>query len=127
MKTLKLKNDIKELYHINSTIHNEVKIEDFQLDLIIEEIFSNIINYSNADYIMINYNFDNENNTIYLEFIDNGIPHNPLLKEDPEKVDNIEEARIGGLGIYLTKNIADKIEYHNINNENHLKIIKKVK
>ena len=61
-----------------------------------------------------------------MEFIDNGTVFNPLLKEDPKFPDCIEDAEIGGLGIYLTKKLADELEYNHINDENHLKIIKKV-
>ena len=39
---------------------------------------------------------------------------------------NIEEAEIGGLGIYLTKELADELEYQYENDENHLIIIKNV-
>ena len=35
--------------------------------------------------------------------------------------------QIGGLGIFLTKQIADDISYEYLNGENHLKITKKVK
>ena len=61
-----------------------------------------------------------------LEFIDYGIEFNPLSKENPKTPDNIDDALIGGLGIFLTKQIADELDYSYINGENHLKIIKKV-
>ena len=64
--------------------------------------------------------------TLTLEFIDNGIEFNPLLKECTLP-DNIDEAKIGGLGIHLTKEMADELDYQYMNNENHLKIIKTVK
>ena len=67
-----------------------------------------------------------EGSTLTLEFIDNGIEFNPILKEDYEIPNDIDEADIGGLGIFLTKEMADGLEYHHINGENHLKIIKKV-
>ena len=68
-----------------------------------------------------------ENQKLILEFIDNGIPFNLLLKENPVLPDNIEETKTGGLGIFLTKQIADYIYYEYVDNENHLKIVKKVK
>ncbi|MER2014226.1 MAG: ATP-binding protein, partial [Methanobrevibacter sp.] len=64
--------------------------------------------------------------TLTMEFIDNGFEFNPLLKEDPVLPDNLDEAQIGGLGIFLTKELADELEYHYENGENHLIIIKKV-
>ena len=124
MKSIDLKPEIKELYTLNEFILNELSKENLQVNLIVEEIFSNIINYSKTDFITVNLEFDKA--TLTLEFIDNGIEFNPLLKEDPKAPDNIDEAQIGGLGIFLTKQMADEIDYHYINGENHLKIIKKV-
>jgi anti-sigma regulatory factor (Ser/Thr protein kinase) len=67
-----------------------------------------------------------DNPTLTIEFIDNGIEFNPLLNENPNLPDTIEDAEIGGLGIFLSKELADELEYDYINGENHLKIIKKV-
>ena len=125
MNSITLKPELSELYTLTEFVSNELPQENIYINLIVEEVFVNIVDYSKADFVIVDVEY--KNGEVMLKFIDNGIEFNPLLKEDPEKVDNIEEARIGGLGIYLTKNIADKIEYHNINNENHLKIIKKVK
>lgn len=61
-----------------------------------------------------------------MEFIDNGIEFNPLLKKDPTFPNDVDEAKIGGLGIFLTRKIADEVTYAHVNGENRLKIIKKV-
>lgn len=124
MNSLKLNVDQNELYTLNNFIEKIIKKKDVQVDLIIEEIFINIVNYSNSDFIIVNTDF--KDSILTLEFIDNGIQFNPLLKEDPNISDNIDDAQIGGLGIFLTKEMADEIDYHYINGENHLRIIKKV-
>ena len=124
MNTITLKPELKELYALNEFILNEIPHEDLQVNLIVEEIFANIVNYSKTEFITVNAEY--ENSTLTLEFIDNGIEFNPLLKENPNIPESIDEAQIGGLGIFLTKEIADEIDYNYINCENHLKIIKKV-
>ena len=43
-----------------------------------------------------------------------------------EAPETIDEAQIGGLGIFFAKEMADELYYHYTNGENHLKIIKKV-
>ena len=125
MNSLKLDLDVNELYYLNEFVKSLIGRVDFQVELILEEIFVNIVNYSKGDYIHINATFENQELTI--EFVDNGIPFNLLVKEDPKLPDNIEEAEIGGRGIFLTKQMADNIEYEYDGNENHLKIVKKVK
>ena len=116
--------DINELYRLNEFVNNLIQKEDFQVDLILEEVFANIVEYSNSEFVDVYADFENE--TLTMEFVDNGIPFNPLLKEDPDFPDNIDDAKIGGLGIFMTKETADELNYQYINGENHLKIIKKV-
>ena len=124
MKTISLQPELNELYRLNDFIIDNLKEENLKLNLIAEEVFVNIVNYSNADFIKVNVEF--ETPTLTMEFIDNGIEFNPLLKEDPKAPETIEEAQIGGWGIFLAKEMADEIYYQHINGENHLKIIKKV-
>ena len=124
MKSIKLNLDINELYILNDFVNSIIGKQDFQVELIVEEIFTNIVSYSNSDYIKVNASFDDSQ--FEIEFVDNGIPFNILLKKDPELPDNIDDAKIGGLGIFLTKQMADKIIYQYKNNKNRLKIIKNV-
>ena len=124
MNSITLKPELNELYALNEFILNELGEKNIQVDLIVEEVFVNIVDYSKTDFIIVNAEFDKL--TLTVEFIDNGIEFNPLLKENPPLPDNIDEAQIGGLGIFLTKEMADELYYHYTNGENHLKIIKKV-
>lgn len=124
MNSITLKPELSELYTLNEFILNEFPQENIQVNLIVEEIFVNIVNYSKAEFINVNVEY--ERPTLTLEFIDDGIEFNPLLKEDQALPNNIDEAKIGGLGIFLTKQIADELDYHYLNGENHLKIIKRV-
>ena len=82
MKSITLNLDIKELYKLNEFIEGILQKQDFQIELIIEEIFANIVNYSNSDYIKVNADYDDS--TLTIVFIDNGIEFNPLLKENPD-------------------------------------------
>ena len=124
MNSITLKPEIKELYVLNEFISNELHEKNLQVNLIVEEIFVNIVNYSKTDFITVRAEY--EKPTLTVEFIDNGIEFNPLLKEDYETPESIEEVGIGGLGIFFTKEMADELEYHYENGENHLIIIKNV-
>lgn len=121
MNSLRLKVALNELYTLKDFVEKNYK-EDITVNLVIEEIFVNIVNYSNAEYIIVNLEYDND---LMIEFIDNGIEFNPTSQKSPKKPDNIEEAQVGGLGILLAKSFADELIYAYENGENHLKIIKK--
>ena len=124
MNSITLKPELSELYTLTEFILNGLPQEDLQVNFIVEEIFVNIVNYSKTEFVTVNVEYTPP--TLTLEFIDNGIKFNPLLSEDPSQSDNIDEVKIGGLGIFLTKEISDELHYHHINDENHLKIIKNV-
>ena len=92
-----------------------------KINIIIDEIYSNIVNYSKANLAEIRYSI--ENGKIVLSFIDNGFPYNPLEMVDPDITLSAEERDIGGLGIFIVKKMADTIEYKYEETKNILKVI----
>ena len=124
MNSITLKPEIDELHKLNEFVRDELPEENLHVSLIVEEVFVNIVDYSKTEFIIVNIEY--YNSAVTLEFIDNGIEFNPILKEDYVLPDTIDEAQIGGLGIFLTKELADELDYHYTDGENHMKIIKKV-
>ena len=124
MNSISLKPEINELDTLNEFILNELPEENLQVTLIVEEVFANIVNYSNTEFIIVNAEYKKPALTI--EFIDNGFEFNPLLKEYDGPPYAVNETQLGGAGIYLAKEMADEIEYHYENSENHLIIVKNV-
>ena len=124
MSSISLKPEIDELDTLNEFILKEMSEENLQVTLIVEEVFVNIVNYSNAESVTVNVEYEKPELT--LEFVDDGLEFNPLLKEHGGPPYAVNENQLGGAGIYLTREMADEIEYHYENNENHLIIIKKV-
>lgn len=123
MNSLKINPDLNKLHDVMNFINEQVPTKDIKLDLVIEEIFVNIVNYSKADFVKINADYD-DNSIMSIEFIDNGTEFNPLEQDSPDFPECIEDASVGGLGIFFVKNFADELSYDHIDGENHLKIIK---
>lgn len=96
----------------------------FQLELAVEEIFVNIVNYSNADSVRVMATVFEEPLVVSIQFIDDGIKFNPLEKEDADVHLDIEEKPIGGLGLILVKKNVDEISYEYLDNKNSLTIKK---
>lgn len=100
----------------------------YQMNLALEEIFVNIVNYAyenNNGKIEIAYDLNKDEKLIKIKIKDKGKEFNPLEVKDPDLKAPAKERQIGGLGIYIVKNIVDDIKYQRINNENVLEIIKK--
>ena len=64
--------------------------------------------------------------SVVITFIDNGVPYDPLKKDDPDITLSAEEREIGGLGIYMVKKTMDEISYEYNDGQNILKIRKHI-
>jgi anti-sigma regulatory factor (Ser/Thr protein kinase) len=95
-----------------------------QISIAVEEIYVNIAHYAYNPEVggaAIRIAVGDE---IIIEFEDKGKAYNPLLKEDPDITVGAEEREVGGLGIFMVKNIMDAVEYRHEDGKNIL-IIKK--
>lgn len=118
-----LLNKLETINQITKKSKNEIRI-------ICEEILINIVNYAYIENkevgkMTIKYDFDIEKKQLLIDFIDYGIEFNPLEKENPDINADISERKIGGLGIFIVKQMVDDIEYIRINDTNILKVKKK--
>ena len=128
----------------NAEVHELPKVQEFLIDelrkigfrkndinqvlLVSEEIFINIAKYAYKGEIgkcNIKIHIDNKN-VLVCTFEDEGTPFNPLKRDDPSLNVSAKERNVGGLGIYMSKNIMDNIEYEYKNNKNILRITKKM-
>ncbi|MDO4746235.1 MAG: SpoIIE family protein phosphatase [Bacillota bacterium] len=89
-----------------------------KLMVAVDEIYSNIIRYSGATEAEIRIR--KEGDDLRITFVDNGKPYNPLEAEEPDVTASAEDRAIGGLGIYMVRNMMDKTEYMYKDNKNIL-------
>jgi anti-sigma regulatory factor (Ser/Thr protein kinase) len=100
-----------------------------QIDIAVEEIFVNIASYAYSPGegpATVRVNVDDEHKFVDITFIDNGVPYDPLAKEDPDIMLSGEERGIGGLGIFMVKNTMDEMEYEYRDGCNRLTLRKKL-
>ena len=132
MEEIILKSDSENLDSIMLKIEEYLEDKNIsmksklQLELIIEEIFVNICNYSyeKEGEIKIQYCLLENPLRIIVNFIDTGIMFNPLNNEIPDLTLNADEREIGGLGLTIVKKNADKLDYKYENNQNILTVEK---
>ena len=63
-------------------------------------------------------------NSIILILTDSGMEFDPTLIPDADITLSAEERQIGGLGIFLIRQIMNKVEYQRINGQNVLRLEK---
>jgi sigma-B regulation protein RsbU (phosphoserine phosphatase) len=87
-----------------------------KVEIALEELFVNVCRYAYADKdepgdVTVSYVYSGENKSITVELRDSGIPFNPVTLEDPTKPSDIQEAKIGGLGIFMVNKSMDDLVY----------------
>lgn len=101
-----------------------------QIILAVEEAFVNVVDYAYAPKIGMcriaveTAQLDEGRGDAVITFIDSGKAFNPLLKENPDITLSVDERQIGGLGIYMVKEIMDSVVYEYKDAENHLTMVK---
>lgn len=94
-----------------------------KLDMCSEEIYANIQFYAyGKDTGKINVNIENKQDRVDIEFRDSGVKYNPLEKEDPDITLPPKDRPLGGLGIFMVKQMADSIRYEYKDGQNILTI-----
>lgn len=114
---------------VNSILEkNECSMKvQMEIDIVIDEIFSNIAYYAYAPgsgEATVQVEIEDSPKRLELVFIDRGIPYNPLENKDPDVTLDIEERKIGGLGIFLVKEMMDEVSYEYADGQNILKLKK---
>ena len=98
-----------------------------QIDIAIDELFSNIAFYAYGDgegEATVRFEELESPRAVRITFIDSGVPYNPLAAEDPDVTLSAEERKIGGLGVYMVKKSMDAMEYAYKDGRNMLSIQK---
>jgi serine/threonine-protein kinase RsbW len=94
-----------------------------KIELALEEALVNICHYSypeepgNAEV-----SCKQDNRRFIIEIVDSGIPFDMTSLPTPDLTFSIEKRKIGGLGIFLIKNMVDEVRYRREGNFNILKL-----
>lgn len=92
-----------------------------EIEICVEEIFVNIASYAYLGQEgTVEIGMQMETDKIRMIFKDCGIRYDPTKNENPDITRSADERSIGGLGIYMVKNMTDRLEYKYQNKQNCL-------
>lgn len=95
----------------------------FKLELALEEILVNIINYAYpAAPGEVEVACVTDQDFFRVAIQDWGAPFDPLAKNDPDLTESIEDRAIGGLGIFFVREMADHVGYERRGESNVLSV-----
>jgi len=99
-----------------------------QIELSLEEILVNVISYAYPSNqkgdIEIRCSWDTQQGLV-IGVTDSGVAFDPLAEPDPDTTLPLDELGIGGLGIFLTKKMMDKVTYERSHGKNILTMSKR--
>ena len=132
-RRLVLPNDIATIPQLNEfidTVAEEVGLDmslTMSLNLALEEAVVNVMDYAYSEGQRGDVDIEVTADQQWLTFVisDTGIAFDPTAKEDVDTTLSAEERPIGGLGIFLVRQLMDVIDYKREGNKNVLTLRKK--
>ena len=133
-KEIKIKNEVGELERVNQFVEEigaELGLDmelQMNLNLVMEEMVSNVIFYAYPEGKHEEIELVAESDGKELTFVlsDKGKEFDPTLKEDADPNVNPMERDIGGMGIYIVKNIMNQVTYQRLEGKNLLTMKKEI-
>ena len=133
-KKIKIKNQLGELERVNQFIEEigeELGLDmelQTNLNLVMEEMVTNVIFYAYPEGKEASIELEAQCNGKELTFVlsDTGREFDPTLKEDADPNVNPIDREIGGMGIFIVKNIMNKVTYQRLEGKNLLTMQKNI-
>ena len=133
-KEIKIKNQVDELEHVNrfvEEIGEELGLDmelQMNLNLVMEEMVSNVIFYAYPEGQTAEIELLAESDGKELTFVlsDKGEEFDPTAKTDADPNINPAERDIGGMGIFIVKNIMNEVSYQRLEGKNLLTMKKEI-
>lgn len=132
--SITLPNDINSVPQLNDFIDGfslEAGLDmsmTMSLNLALEEAVVNVMTYAYAPDTQGELILEAVADKGVVTFIltDTGVPFDPTAKEDADTTLGIEDRPIGGLGIFLVRQLMDAVDYQRVDGQNVLTLTKKL-
>ncbi len=99
---------------------------EFEVKLVIEELFTNVVNYGECPGEPVSIDFSSDGDRLTIEMADAGKPFDPLVETPAADTDSaIEDRSIGGLGVHLVLTMMDEVNYRRDGALNRLTLVKR--
>lgn len=132
-KSITLNNEISEIVKLNEFVEKTCMTQGLKnefindLKLAIEEVVVNAISYSYKENekgeIIVSLKFQPDE--VLGEIKDNGKEFDPTVEKEVNVEAGLDERAVGGLGLFLVRQLTDSISYRRVGNLNILNLTKR--
>ena len=97
----------------------------YQLDLIYEELMTNVVKYSYSDHSAhrIQVILDDRNDVLTFTIIHDGVDFNPWKQDDPDLTLPLEQRPEGGIGIMLVRKFSQSFDYRRTDGKSIITVV----
>ncbi len=127
---LKLPASLENLQRFLNSVSACAETEGFdqtriqEVELALEEALVNIFKYAYPEAPgEVEVGCGVENDRLMIEVIDSGVPFDLTTSPDPDLVSDVDQRKIGGLGIFLIKKMVDELRYRREGARNILSLV----
>lgn len=133
-RSITLPNDVQEVPSLAAFIEEVCEALNLdmgttmQLNLAMEEAVVNVMNYAYPEGTVGDVTIEAQCDGARLTFVmtDSGTPFDPTVAAEADTTLGVDERPIGGLGIFLVRQIMDEVEYQRIDGQNVLTLRKQI-
>lgn len=129
--SLKIAPSLDQLERITAVVEDLGERDDwppdliFKVNLVLDELWVNVVHYSGATGD-VEVSLDADADEVRLEIADDGRPFDPLSEVvEPDLDAALEDRPIGGLGIFLVREMMDELHYRREDGKNRLAMVKR--
>lgn len=92
----------------------------FDVSLAVEELLSNIIRYAypQGETHMIGVTLSVEDEAVHCRLVDSGQAFDPLSVPEPDFDADLDERKVGGLGVHFVRQMMQDLRYDRIDGQN---------
>lgn len=120
--------EVRDFVASYATKHGVSEQEVDSIRLAVDEAYTNIIKhaYQYDDSKFVEIIMGSQDKEFWVSLIDNGKSFDPTAYPDPDVHSRVKAKQRGGVGVFLMKKMMDRIEYHEHNGTNEIRMIKKL-
>lgn len=119
--------EMHQMLHSHWVRHGIDEETAFALDLVAEEIFTNMVRHNPSDRDSLSMSVDISADEVHMQWVDHNVPffdprrrpgvdvHQPVSKREP-----------GGLGLHLVQSLVDRVSYAHDDGDLRVDIYKKL-
>jgi len=121
---------LDDIYHFITRFVDSAVLDEqlhFQIDLVVEELFTNMIKYDNKKEGRVHLSLEKRNNNLVITLTDYNVRRfNPNETERYDVTCGLDARPVGKLGLHLIRQMIDEIDYTYKNNNSIITLKKHI-